>query len=134
MAMRSRQRRAPRCCRCNGSAKCLRCACVRSKKFCWCCLPGDSGNCRNSASVRPHVQPNPSNSQSPQFLRADSTDHERLATDSTLSGDPNISHSSSSAVFVPAPSGPSLPSLSFVLGADIPTLQHVPKGARDCWA
>ena len=134
MATRSRQRRAPRCCRCNGSAKCLRCACVRSQKFCSCCLPGVSGNCCNNVSVRPHVQPIPSNSQSPKFLRADSTDHERLATDSTLSGDPNISHSSSSAVFIPAPSGPSLPSLSFVLGADIPTLQHIPKGARDCWA
>ena len=27
----------------------------------------------------------------------------------------------------------SLPSISSILGTYVPTLQHVPKGARDCW-
>ena len=37
-----------RCCRCNGTVKCLRCACVRSDIPCSCCLPGEAGNCRNT--------------------------------------------------------------------------------------
>ncbi len=37
-----------RCCRCNGSAKCLRCSCVRSGTPCTHCLPGESGMCHNT--------------------------------------------------------------------------------------
>ncbi len=38
-----------RCCRCNGgTAKCLRCACVRSGTPCSHCLPGDLGFCHNT--------------------------------------------------------------------------------------
>ena len=40
--------RPRRCCRCNGKSKCLRCVCVRSGTPSWCCLPGETGNCRNT--------------------------------------------------------------------------------------
>ena len=36
------------CCRCNGSAKCLRYACVRNGTPCSHCLPGEAGNCHNT--------------------------------------------------------------------------------------
>ena len=37
-----------RCCRCNGTAKCLRCVCVRSGTPYSRCLPGVSGRCHNT--------------------------------------------------------------------------------------
>ena len=36
-----------RCCRCNRSAKCVRCACVRNRQPCGSCLPRDHGRCQN---------------------------------------------------------------------------------------
>ena len=40
--------RPRRRCRCNGTAKCLRCACVRGGVPCSGCLPGEEGNCHNA--------------------------------------------------------------------------------------
>ena len=55
-----------RCCRCNKSAKCVRCACARSREPCSCCLPGDFGRCHNlhnrSVSSEP---PSPESDASP---------------------------------------------------------------------
>ncbi len=54
-----------RCCQCNGSAKCLRCACVRSDTPCSHCLPGETGRCFNTlplgAGTSPPVPPSPPN-------------------------------------------------------------------------
>ena len=47
-----------RCCRCNGSAKCLRCACVRSGSPCSHCLPGEAGRCLPLGTLPP-VPPSP---------------------------------------------------------------------------
>ena len=90
--------RRRRCCRCNGSAKCLRCACVRNGTPCSHCLPGEAGNCHNTLpgpSSQPSQVPTPSSPPTPGLV---------------------------------------LPSLPTVLQSSIPTLQHVPKGARDRWA
>lgn len=123
--------RLRRCCRCNRSAKCLRCACARAEVRCSSCLPGDAGNCHNrqprstassSASSSQATAPNePSSSPSPV---------------STASGAPLQPPASSEPASSPTtPVSPAaLPSLSTIQGAYVPTLQHVPKGARDCWA
>ena len=46
-----------RCCRCNGTAKCLRCACVRRGTPCTSCLPGDGGTCHNRPPSPPRGDP-----------------------------------------------------------------------------
>ena len=46
-----------RCCRCNGTAKCLRCACVRRGTPCTSCLPGDGGTCHNRPPSPPRGNP-----------------------------------------------------------------------------
>ena len=114
--------RPRRCCRCNGSAKCLRCACVRNGTPCSHCLPWETGNCHNTlprvhlTSATPPSPPTP-----PSIVP------------------PASSCPSSQPSQVPTPSSPPtpglvLPSLSTALQSSIPTLQHVPKGARDRWA
>ena len=99
-----------RCCRCNGSAKCLRCACVRSGSPCSRCLPGVSGNCHNTL---PRVLP-PS---------APASTSPPATTSAPVSSPPPV-----------ASPAPVTPALSTILQANVPTLHHVPKGARDCWA
>ncbi len=80
-----------RCCRCNGTAKCLRCTCVRSGAPCSRCLPGDLGFCHNT---RPRGRSPPSCPSSSLTTPAPSP----------LPAAANPSASSS-----PAPSPPSLP-------------------------
>ena len=99
-----------RCCRCNGSAKCLRCACVRSGSPCSRCLPGDSGNCHNT--LPRGLPPSAPASTSPP-----------VTTSAPVSSPPPV-----------ASPAPVTPALSTILQANVPTLHHVPKGARDCWA
>ena len=40
----------PSCCRCNGSGRCLNCACVKAGTPCSNCLPQRKGNCANCTS------------------------------------------------------------------------------------
>ena len=37
----------PHCCRCNGSGRCVSCACARNGKACTNCTPGRNGRCEN---------------------------------------------------------------------------------------
>ncbi len=116
-----------RCCRCNGTAKCLRCACVRSGAPCSRCLPGDLGFCH---STRPRGRSPPSGPSSSVTTPAPSP-HPAAA---------NPSASSSPAPSPPPSSQPAspplsaLPALPTILKSHVPTLQHVPKGTRDGWA
>ena len=103
--------RRRRCCRCNGAAKCLRCACVRSNSPCSHCLPGEVGNCHNTL---PRNAP-PS------------------ATSSTHSVSSSPPSQGASVTTTPSPTVV-VPSLSSIFRSSITTLQHVPKGARDSWA
>ena len=100
-----------RCCRCNGTAKCLRCACVRSGTPCSHCLPGEAGKCHNT------------------IPRGHSTVSILSPSSSGRFSQPSHNSTPSS----PPVCGPELPSLSTIFQASIPTLQHVPKGARDRW-
>ena len=107
-----------RCCRCNGAAKCLRCSCVRNNTPCSHCLPGDSGKCHNN--LPRDVSPTASTSASQAARQLDA---------------PAVTSASSSPIpAIPAATPtPSLPPLSTIIQSHIPTLQHVPKGARDLW-
>lgn len=103
-----------RCCRCNGTAKCLRCACVRNGVPCSHYHPGEAGNCHNTLP------------------------RGRWSSTSNCSSAPKSSqpaHDTSPTVpSAPLSSSPVLPSISTILQASIATLQHVPKGACDHWA
>ncbi len=96
-----------RCCLCNGSvsAKCLRCACVSP---CTNCLPGDLNSCRNQTNRLPNTQPN----------------------------DASVTAMALVVITPPDPALPTsqLPSLITIFQTPLPTLKHVPKGARDMWA
>ena len=143
-----------RCCRCNGTAKCLRCACVRNGTPCSYCLPGEAGNCHNTLS----------SGQLSSVTRPPSASSVQSSASSAQASQPFVPSSASSAqasqslVPPPAPRPPppapatqarqlsrvspppssppeaGLPSLSTILQSSIPTLQHVPKGARNRWA
>ena len=111
-----------RCCLCNGTAKCLRCACVRDGTRCSNCLPGDSNVCRNRRLPLPvavSTQPAPRGSPATTKTRraADRQDH--LGTLQPL---------------ISSPTPQERPSINTVLSTDIPTLHHVPKALRDRWA
>ncbi len=54
-----------RCCRCNGSAKCLRCACVNSGSPCSHCLPGEAGRCHNTLPLGSTLGPPPISNPAP---------------------------------------------------------------------
>ena len=99
-----------RCCRCNRTAKCIRCACVRNRKPCSGCLPGVHDRCQNRVHL---TTPTPTPPTSPPCQ-----DPEPPAYTATP----------------PSTTASSLPSLTTILQTHIPTLQHVPKGARDCWS
>ena len=103
-----------RCCRCNATAKCLRCSCARSGVSCSRCLPCDAGRCHNR-----HSQP----------LRGQSTNAIYTTGSDSNNIPDSISVPSASHVVVS-----SLPSVSDIMQAKVPTLQHVPKGARAKWA
>ena len=76
------------------------------------CLPVDAGNCHNGPPRGPPPPPN-------------------LTTLTAAKLPASLPASQLPSVPV---SNPALPSLSAILQAHIPTLQHVPKGARDSWA
>ena len=110
-----------RCCRCNGTAKCLRCSCVREGISCSCCLPRDAGNCHNpSSDLPPDLPPLARGPTSPAGPPVSS-----LPPDLSSQRDPPPVH--------PA-RAPSLPDFPTILLTHIPTLKHVPKGARNKWA
>ena len=110
--------RPHRCCRCNGTVgTCQRCACAKRGSPCSSCLPGDRGMCHNQPQRTQH-QPRGPPSPSPSSPQPSSCPH----------------GSSSPPQPVSPPPASSYPSISFILQADVPTLQHVPKGARDRWA
>ena len=46
----------PTCCRCNGSGRCVNCACVKSGFACTNCLPHRKGKCANQAARAPDRQ------------------------------------------------------------------------------
>ena len=112
-----------RCCRCNGVAKCLRCSCVRKGSPCSCCLPGEAGKCHN-ANSRP-----PCDLSSAVLPSSGSKDSLTSSEHSQVS--PLVVQTGPSS---PLSICPDLPSLTTIFQASCPTLQHVPKGARDCWA
>ena len=114
--------------RCNRTAKCSRCTCARSRKPCTGCLPAVHDRCQNrgplstttplASLVSPaspqHSLTVPTQDQSPQAL---------VANPPVVTAGP------------PSPIAVSpLPPLTAILQSHIPTLQHVPKGARDCWS
>ena len=84
---------------------------MRSGTTCSHCLPGEAGKCHNTLP-RGHLTPVTPSSSSDRSCQP--------SQDSTPSSPPS--------------SGLELPSLSTILQPSIPTLQHVPKGARGCWA
>lgn len=63
------------CCRCNKKGSCKNCACVKGGRYCFGCLPGRLGNCRNvdlSATVDDSLLPSTVNSPIlPQFPSSD---------------------------------------------------------------
>ena len=104
-------------------AKCLRCACVRNGTPCSRCLPGDAGKCRN---INPHP-PRGLSSSTPSSLGSNySASPVQLSRDSSAVASSDRSSLPSIC--------PDLPSFTTNLQASFPTLQHVPKGARDRWA
>ena len=120
------------CCRCNGSGKCKRCMCVVSVEPCTNCLPSHRGHCQNYANA----QGPSSSSRVPAPDKALSV-IDRAATHQALLPPPTPrSESSPTENFLVSHSlaPPALPSLSAILLAKSPILQHVPKGARDAWA
>ena len=192
-----------RCCKCNRTAKCVRCACVQSSKPCLCCLPGDLGRCQNRGQNRgpnnsrmtsppfPSAAPIASQSWSPPEpcpsemsvsdtasssfqastlpcqststsaltgrhfsgprtssaqayastrLNAPNSSILQLPTEPSLSSDPDAVDPFNTAVAPSSSPGPApspsdaLPALDSILRLRIPTLQHVPKAARDSWA
>ena len=117
------RRRAARCCRCNGTAKCLKCACVRDRVPCCNCLPGDGGFCHTCHNPQPRAPPS---------LHPEST---CPVSQGQAQGPPTSQpHASSLSGASTPPFLPSLPSLTAILQTSIPTLQHVPKAARNRWA
>ncbi len=104
----------PRCCRCNRSGICKNCSCAKAGTSCVSCLPNDLGSCLNqpSSSIRQsrHVHSQLSSTlQSPPLVQ----------TPLVSSGQPPLV---------------ALPALDSINAVRVPTLQHVPKGARDAWA
>ena len=85
-------------------AKCVQCACVRNNTTCLSCLPGDSGNCHNR-------QP---------------SGHATASSPVTTPQCPHIASTQSIQA--------GLPSLNITNTSRVPTLYHVPKGARDSWS
>lgn len=114
---------ATRCCPCNGArAKCLRCVCCKRGSRCVSCLTGDQGTCNNTAVasspsssniVAPEVPPRGSDLSTSAAPDPSPSDHTDPPTVSLTSG---------------------IPSLSSVCRLAAPTLEHVPKKARDVWA
>ena len=112
-----------RCCKCNGAAKCLRCACVRNGTPCSRCLPGDAGKCHNTNPCPPCGPSSTTPSPAVSIVSSSSGQHSHVSSSVTPS-DPSL----------PPTIGLVLPSVTTIFQASSPTLQHVPKGARDRWA
>ena len=101
------------CCRCSRTGTCANCSCVKAGKTCGSCLPGKLGKCRNTSARPPPPPPPPAAGPDP------------------TGAHPPASPTSSD----PASTSPdALPSLLSIFSTRVPTLQHVPKGARDAWA
>ena len=130
------------CCRCNRSALCKRCVCVREGRTCSRCLPSRLGRCQNLASTSADPGPVRAGSVCPlSGSGASPAVSSALLAAAPVPGDgPSASLPASS---YPPPSaspgdcspiGAPLPSLDDILRARVPTLRHVPKAARDDWA
>ena len=107
-----------RCCKCNRTAKCVRCICVKYRRPCSSCLPGDLERRQN----RPRPSPASSSSVTAPASQA-----------STVSQPSPPSSSSPSPPSLPSHS-PSLPSLESIFHMRLSTLRRVPKACRDTWA
>ncbi len=107
------------CCRCNGTAKCLMCSCVRGKTPCSSCLPGVFRQCRYSVHLLLSATAPYSSSASP-------STSSRPSPTSSPTWDFSASCSSSCSSSQPSTVNLPMPNLS--------TLHHTPKGARDEWA
>ena len=107
--------RLHRCCRCNRTGTCRNCSCKKSGNPCVCCLPGELGYCANSSSAVSASQPLPS------------------TVTSTLSP-VDVSNATPTSTSHLAIGSFPFPSLDSIFELKLPTLQHVPKGARDAWA
>ena len=118
-----------RCCHCNGTAKCLRCACVRSGTPCSRCLPGVSGRCHNTLPCG--IIPHPAlPAATTQFLGnplagVSSSALTYAPSPLAVSSTPSTVSPPTSPHRLPPPSPPSLPSLSTIFKSYVPTLWHV---------
>ena len=131
-----------RCCKCNRTAKCVRCACVRSGKPCSCCLPGDRTHSPRSRRSSPAPPVTPAVTHDPPSFPTSTSAHPSPAPvgiDGPLPAagpTPLISASSSPpTVRQHTPTAAdALPTLDMILRLRIPTLSHVPKAARASWS
>jgi hypothetical protein len=89
------------------------------------CLTGDFGSCHN---VLPLTRASASPSYSASAVPSTSAPASTPSSPSPIDSDTILPPGP------PPPFSPSLPDLSSIMQAYVPTLQHVPKGARDGWA
>ena len=158
------QLRNPSCCACNRKGLCLRCVCVKNGKRCVSCFPSRLGTCSNreSSSSQPKVPaalsqpsaavqhaPLPASSASFSFVSSlrhsppraqnpgstNSPDHEVSPSRFPSQSDPVSSQGDLvNDVNLPSPRSSAIPDLDSIFRPKLPTLQHVPKGARSAWA
>ena len=149
---------AGRCCSCNGKkAKCKSCVCLKAGHSCTSCHHIPGGRCHNTSTFLSRfcssraaaVSASSSLSTSTRTLSSDvdgvatsASDHRSdaavsaIAVESSSSAVPNptspASPSSTPLVSIDLP--PAIPSLSQVFKFSLPTLNHLPKKARNAWA
>ena len=115
--LQAKDRRQTNCCRCNRTGSCQNCSCVKASQLCAKCAPGRLGHCQNKSSVSSHPS-QPTTTTPPQLSTI--TIFPQPA--------PPVGPISSSSGHL------TLPHLDSILSVRWPTLQHIPKGARDDWA
>ena len=142
-----------RCCPCNGEgARCVRCVCVKKNRSCSSCCPKKSGTCRNLKLTlnQPTLNQATSGQSSSSShlstcssLKSTPFDSPSALTDVFVDGSTSVSQNaapssgtSSAAASMPISTSTDsvscLPSLSEIVDfSTVPTLRHIPKGARD---
>ena len=127
-----------RCCKCNKTAKCVRCACVRNDEACTGCLRGDLGRCHNVLRLPRGFGGSGGGGPALSITTATTAATSFGSTTSALRV--AIPCSANVATLAPLPSPPASPSWmcpptpSEILNTHITTLSHVPKGVRGCLA
>ena len=146
MASFSATGRSCRCCRCNRTGTCQGCSCYKSGQLCVSCLPGSLGRCQNQPHGQAAAAPASiavTTSCLPFHLLQPS--QPSIPVNSAPPHPPVSSSQTSSApcgpispsLFQPVATSTTiatLPDIVEVVKARIPTLHHVPKGARTAWA